>query len=156
MKKTVLKICTIALLTLQISCQNEKTVNEANDTQVPTEQESPEKIIESIVGEWKIDRIISGDENVTDAQGGSDQTLVFTDEARYVMRSGNEKSDSGAYRMNEQLKNLYFESETNQKPQEWNVSFKSGSMILSPVEDSNNKNLQYIYRRASASSTKEN
>lgn len=159
MKATVLKfIFSLAvLLTLHTACETKKsneTDNEENNdnSEVNTKQETPAKMIESLVGEWQIDRILNGEQNVTNDQGGANQTLTFTNEARYIQRSGNQKVDSGAYRMNEQLNNLYLESETNEQPQEWEVAFESGTMTLTRAAAGNTKgNLQYIYRRTSAS-----
>lgn len=159
MKATVLKfIFSLAvLLTLHTACETKKstetTNEEANDnSEVNTKQETPTKMIESLVGEWQVDRILNGEQNVTNDQGGANQTLTFTNEARYIRRSGNQKVDSGAYRMNEQLNNLYLESETNEQAEEWEVDFESGTMTLTRTADGNtNRNLQYIYRRTSAS-----
>jgi hypothetical protein len=164
----------VALLTLVFSCQQnreegqdteqaseaaEGKENGANDeegadeTQINTKEETPTKMIEYLVGEWQVERIMDGEKNVTDAQGGSGQRIIFTNEARYIKRSGNQKIDSGAYRMNEQLENLYLESETNARPQEYEVTLKSGTMTLTAKEKHNGKpNLKYFYRKAQSTS----
>jgi hypothetical protein len=119
-----------------------------DETQINTKEETPTKMIEYLVGEWQVERIMDGEKNVTDAQGGSGQRIIFTNEARYIKRSGNQKVDSGAYRMNEQLENLYLESETNAQPQEYEVTLKSGTMTLTAKQKQNGKpNLKYFYRK---------
>ena len=124
-----------------------------DETQINTEEETPTKMIEYLVGEWQVERIMDGEKNVTDAQGGSGQRIIFTNEARYIKRSGNQKVDSGAYRMNEQLENLYLESETNAQPQEYEVTLKSGMMTLTPKQKQNGKsNLKYFYRKGQSTS----
>jgi hypothetical protein len=167
----------IALLTLVFSCQQNKDEGqgteqaseaaggEANkeggednaeggdETQINTKEETPTKMIEYLVGEWQVERIMDGEKNVTDAQGGSGQRIIFTNEARYIKRSGNQKIDSGAFRMNEQLENLYLESETNAQPQEYEVTLKSGTMTLTAKEKQNGKsNLKYFYRKSQSTS----
>lgn len=114
-------------------------------------------MIEYLVGDWKIDKILSGKKDVTETEGGDDQTLTFTSEARYIMRSGNEKIDSGAYRMNEQMGSLYLESGSDEKLREWKVDFKSGGMILSLKQGTpHGENLRYFYRRTNPASAREN
>ncbi len=100
-------------------------------------------MIDYLVGEWKIDSVTDG-RGAAEA-GNADQTLTFTNEARYILRSGNKKIDSGAYRMNEQLKNLYFESEANEKPREYEVQVKEDTLILSSKDDKGET--VYIYSR---------
>lgn len=152
------------LLTLHTSCQNQSgSESTSRDTpadetgensEVNTEQETPTKMIEYLVGDWQVERIVSGQQDVTNNHGGVNQTLRFTNEARYIRQSGNQKIDSGAYRMNEQLNNLYLESETNEQPEEWEVAFESGRMTLSRKANGNNNangDLKYVYRRTSTS-----
>ena len=94
---------------------------------VNTEQETPVKMIEQLVGEWQLDGSQGG--NSPQANNGT-QRLVFTEEARYIAYSGNQKVDSGAFRMNEQLRNLYLESEANEQPREYEVELQQDVMTL--------------------------
>jgi hypothetical protein len=150
---------TFTLLTLETCGQKDKRDQEVKDNQeeANTEKKSPGKMIDYLVGEWEIDKVLSGKKDVTDRKGGDGQTLTFTQEARYIMYSGNEKIDSGAYRMNEQTGSLYLESESDEEPHEWKVDFKSGRMILSLKQDAlHGENLRYIYRRIHPASAREN
>ena len=61
------------------------------------------------------------------------------------MRNGNEKTDSGAYRMNEQLRNLYLESGADEEPREYEVQLSPDTLILSAKEDSGEEQV-YIRR----------
>ncbi len=147
-----------SLLTLETSAQRIKTDKQIdNNKEVNTAQKTPVKMIEYLVGDWKIDKILSGKKDVTETKGGGNQTLTFTSDARYIMRSGNEKIDSGSYRMNEQIGSLYLESESDEKPREWKTEFISGGMILTPKQVNPQKaNLRYFYIRNKPASAREN
>lgn len=146
MKKTVfLSLALVFTLTLQY-CQNGNRGDEAQGNRAGEEEEDnkPVKMIDYLVGEWKIDSARSG--KAGRQTGGGDQTLTFTQEARYILRSGNQKVDSGAFRMNEQLNNLYLESEANEEPREFEVEVKEDTLILSSKEDKGQT--VYIYSRS--------
>ncbi len=119
--------------------------------QVNTKQETPVKIIQFIPGSWTLDQVLRGgkdiSENDTVAQR---QTLEFNREGRYMSYSGNEKIDSGAYRLNEDHAILYLSSETDDKVQEWNVWFgQDGTMKLKLRDgEAHGENFSYIYKRA--------
>ena len=132
----------LTLLTLH-ACQTETRENtNADNQEANTEQESPVKMIEQLVGEWEMDSIVgaSGEQE-------KNQRLTFTEEARYVLHSGNNMIDSGAYRMNEQLRNLYLESETNKTPREFEIELQDDRMVLSAKQSNQATGTQYIYRR---------
>jgi hypothetical protein len=122
---------------------------DGDENQINTKENTPTKMIEYLVGDWAVERILDGEKDVTDAQGGSGQRITFTQEARYIRHSGNQKIDSGAFRMNEQLENLYLESEADNQPQEYEVTLKSGMMTLTPRKNQNEKsNMKYVYRKS--------
>ena len=135
MKKILFLSGTLVLLTLQ-SCQTDNKGEAQNDTQQsetqqpPVKEETPAKMIEQLVGEWQQ---AAGSTN-NNQQSGEGQKLTFTEEARYIVEKGNQKTDSGAYRMNEQLRNLYFESEANGQPREYEVQLQGDTLILSAKE----------------------
>jgi hypothetical protein len=146
----------LTILTLETSGQRaDRGKADKNKPEVNTKKKSPVKMIEYLIGEWKVDKILQGKKDVTEAETQEDQTMTFTDEARYVKHAGNAKTDSGAFRMNEQLQSLYLESESNSKPTEWKVTFESGAMVLSSKPGSGQpENLKYYYRRISPATAK--
>lgn len=133
---------TLSLLTLY-SCQqdNRESAQKKNQQEPPVKHESPKKMIEELVGEWE--QAGSGNHQ----QGNASQTLTFTEEARYIVRRGNQKTDSGAYRMNEQLQNLYLESEATKSPREYGIHLTRDTLILSAKEDSQQEEEQVYVKR---------
>lgn len=137
----------VSFLLIVYGCTSDRSHDGQNDTQqTNTEQESPVKLIEILVGEWE-------------SQGGGDgqagDRIRFTEEARYIAYSGNQKVDSGAYRMNEQLKNLYLESESNERPREFEINVEGDMLTLTPRENQNQPQDQrgsFTYRRVGSSS----
>lgn len=127
MKIHPLFVLLISLLTLQ-SCQRDN--QQASEYPANTERQTPTKMIEYLVGQWQIDS--AG--NTTQQGQGQDQRMIFTQEARYMEYLGNQKVDSGAYRMNEQLNNLYLESEINANPREFEIKFDETKMTLKPKQ----------------------
>lgn len=115
------------------ACQPENRDSAQGDAdsvseELPPEQESA-KLIEYLVGEWELQD--AGNER----QANAPVRLTFSDEARYVTYSGDRRVvDSGAYRMNEQLHNLYLESEANKQPREFELDLKQDLMTLTPKE----------------------
>ena len=118
----------LGILTLYACGTDNRESNTETDAgeSVNTEQETPVKMIEELVGEWQLDGSQGGN---AQANAGS-QRLIFTEEARYIAYSGNQKVDSGAFRMNEQLRNLYLESEANEQPREYEVELQQDVMTL--------------------------
>lgn len=129
--KTSLFLFSLATL-LALGCQTDnrqETANQNSDTtEVNTQQETPQKLIDYLVGEWAVDSASAS------GQEGESQRIVFTHEARYIVYSGQQKIDSGAYRMNEQLTNLYLESELNEEPREYEMSTDGNTMTMKPKE----------------------
>ncbi len=143
MRKLLFTFCLMAsLLTLQ-NCQKGQTDQNKIDTAGEQSSRST-KMIDNLVGEWKIDSVQSGAQS-NDTANRNNETLTFTQEARYIVRSDGKKIDSGAYRMNEQLKNLYLESEANEKPREYEIKVSQDTLILSSREDKGET--VYIYSR---------
>ena len=148
MKTIFLLLAAFSLLTLY-SCSNDNrqgTEDDNDNAEVNTRQETPVKLIEYLVGDWQMD---SSSERGNNAQGGPGERITFTSEARYIVRNGNQKVDSGAYRMNEQLRNLYLESEINGNPREYEVDIKQDVMTLVAKQGGG----QHVYRRVGAGST---
>ena len=135
----------ICVLTLQ-ACQRDNQQAQGNNAQAPAQHETPTKMLEYLVGEWQIDSA----QNATQ-QGQQNQRMIFTNEARYIQYSGNQKVDSGAYRMNEQLNNLYLESEANEEPREYEIQFEENTMTLRPNQPGDQQGNQTMtFRRISS------
>lgn len=147
MRIILFSLATVALLTLQ-SCQSDQRGDTSTDQtgqedkpEVNTERESPTKMIEQLVGEWESSS--GGQQGQEDAQ-----RIRFTSEARYILYEGNQKVDSGAYRMNEQLRNLYLESEINAETKEFEVVLSNNQLTMTPrVTTGQGEDKQHIYRR---------
>lgn len=127
----------VAFTLLALACQQEK----GDGQQINTREETPTKLIERLVGEWELQGGGEGDAN---------ERIRFTEEARYIAYSGNQKVDSGGYRMNEQLQNLYLESEAGDQPREYEITMKQGVLTLTPRDGPPNGGAaSYTYRRVS-------
>lgn len=146
MKTNLILSALMAAFTLY-GCQGDRSkTTEANDRQaVNTQRETPVKMIEQLVGEWQLD---APAQNAVVGQNVGHH-LEFTEEARYMMLSSEDKVDSGAYRMNEQLRNLYLESEAGGEPREYEVQLQQDVLTLKPKEggQDDNTHTSYTYRR---------
>src|SRR5688572_11215614 len=118
------KICIAVLLILTISplwAQDAKQV--------------PDKIIDKIVGVWKIQKITSGKEEVA-KNPTSGQWIEFRSDGTYLNHSTS--IDSGSYRINENSSIVYLETLVNNDPSknttkmvtEWTVAFANEGMIM--------------------------
>lgn len=118
------KICIAVLLMLVISpiwAQDAKQV--------------PDKIIDKIVGVWKIQKITAGKEEIA-KNPTSGQWIEFRSDGTYLNQSTS--IDSGSYRINENSSIVYLESLVNNDPSknttkmvtEWTVSFANEGMIM--------------------------
>lgn len=126
---------------------------------VHSEKEPPTKIIAAIVGTWDVEGIFKGDKDISNTDTvGTNQRIEFDREAKYISYSGNERIDSGTYRLNENHAILYLESATDQEPSEWNVTLSNNSLTLQPrgAATSHAQSFKYIYTRASGGTNKPN
>jgi len=95
----------------------------------------PDKIIDKIVGAWKIQKITSGKEEVA-KNPTSGQWIEFRSDGTYLNQSTS--IDSGSYRINENSSIVYLESLVNNDPSknttkmitEWTVAFANEGMIM--------------------------
>lgn len=139
--KTAVVLTTLSLLTLG-ACSTDNRQNTGNDnSRVNTQQDTPVKLIEYLIGEWQVQS--------SDGGNGPGERITFTAEARYIVHKGGQKVDSGAYRMNEQLNNLYLESEANEEPREFELQLESETMRLTPRETNAQQSAGggFVYRR---------
>lgn len=146
MKINLFLSAALALLTLQ-ACQTDsrESAQDNGQQEAPAKNESPVKMIEGLVGEWELMGPAQGSGDTR--QADASQTLTFTEEARYIVRQGGQKTDSGAYRMNEQLNNLYLESEANGAPREYEVALQRDTLVLSAKEGSQGGEEQIYVKR---------
>jgi|SRR5688500_16829645 len=151
MRVNFLFMAVVCALTLG-ACQSDtkKTTEGDDNEQVNTEQETPVKMIEQLVGEWQLE---ASQDQSAGQEAGAGQRLTFTEEARYIAESADQKVDSGAFRMNEQLQNLYLESETNEQPREYEMDLQQDILTLKPKGNQGGQaNASYTYRRATPGS----
>jgi hypothetical protein len=135
---------------LQVTAQeNERRKRDKNA--INTNKKTPEKIIEHIVGTWEVEGIYKGNKDISDTDTvGANQTITFDRETKYVSYSGNEKIDSGMYRLNENHSILYLESAAGEEPSEWKISFTDNGMTLQPKETyPHAESFRYFYTRRS-------
>jgi hypothetical protein len=121
---------------------------------VDAKKKTPVKIIEYIVGKWKLVEIYKGNKNVTvNDSAALNQSLSFNREGRFVSYKDNIKSDSGAYRINEEHAILYLESVwKDNSVSEWNVWFKKNRMSLQRrASTPDAESYKYIYSQLQTS-----
>ncbi len=129
----------------------ESSDKEKSESEVNSKQNTPVKIIEYLPGSWVIEKVHRGKDDVTltDTLAGN-ESFEFNREGRFISYAGNEKIDSGAYRVNEQHAILYVASEReDDKVVEWTVSFPApGTMTMKLKDDgSNEESFTYTYRK---------
>ena len=98
-------------------------------------KQTPDKVIDKIVGAWKIQKITSGKEEVA-KNPTSGQWLEFRSDGTYLNNSTS--IDSGSYRINENQSIVYFESVVNKDASknttntitEWSIAFTNDGMIM--------------------------
>jgi hypothetical protein len=121
--------------------------------------DSPDKIIDKIVGTWKIQSILSGKNEVA-KNPTSGQWIEFRSDGKYVHQTT--MPDSGSYRIDENRSILFLESSVQagssknspKKINEWNLAFKDGTMTMRRNNNPNPKdkkqhkdNMSYVYVR---------
>ncbi|HEX6892164.1 MAG TPA: hypothetical protein VF141_15765 [Chryseolinea sp.] len=98
-------------------------------------KQTPDKIIDRIVGAWKIQKITSGKEEVA-KNPTSGQWIEFRSDGTYLNNATS--IDSGSYRIDENQSIVYFESAVNKDPSknttnmvtEWTIAFTGEGMIM--------------------------
>ena len=131
------------------SCQSDTRERSANgNEEVNTNKATPTKLLEYLVGDWQVDNAGANQNQ----QGHIPERLTFTEEGRYIVYSGNQKIDSGSYRMNEQLRNLYLESAANKTAIEYEISANQDVMTLKPKLSAAGASDSLSYRRIGSGS----
>lgn len=126
---------------------------------------TPDKRIETIVGVWKVEKIMNGKTEVA-RNPTSGQWLEFKADGTYVNQATS--LDSGSYRVNENHSILYLESKVQAptgdnaaKIAEWNVSLADGKLTMYQKPAAADKNshadkMKYVYVRIEKGSNKLN
>lgn len=146
---TGLIIASVALLYTECE-QRSNTATETSatgrtaDESANTERETPVKLKEYLPGDWTLDAAAAG--------GGGNNTaqrITFTREGKYLRYAGQQQTDSGLYRVNEQQKILYLESRGEGDPVEWDVKITDNyeMTLASRDEKSQGKSKGLVYRR---------
>ena len=120
---------------------------------------TPDKVIDQIVGTWKIQSILSGKNEVA-KNPTSGQWIEFRSDGKYVHQMAT--PDSGSYRVDENQSLLFLESSLHagtsknspKKIDEWVLSFKDGTMIMKRKNNPKDKSqhvdkMTYVYIRIS-------
>jgi hypothetical protein len=146
--KPIFFILLVGVTALQSCNSDTRNTEEVNNEEVNTEQPTPVKMVEYLVGTWKLESVQGGSANET-----PDQTLTFTAESRYILHSGNEKIDSGTYQTGEYSNRLFLQSEKTENLNEWDMKVEEGRMTLKPSKsDTEQGSAEYVYRRTSPAS----
>jgi hypothetical protein len=136
------------VMALQSCNSDNRNTREVNNEEVNTEQPTPVKMVEYLVGKWKLESVKGGSGNET-----RDLTLTFTAESRYILHSGNEKIDSGTYQTGEYSNRLFLQSEKTENLNEWDMKVEEERMILTPSQPNTQQGgAEYVYRRSSPAS----
>jgi hypothetical protein len=118
-------------------------------------KKAPDKIIDKIVGAWKIQKITSGKDEVA-KNPTSGQWMEFRSDGTYLNQATS--IDSGSYRVNENQSIVYFESVVNKDPSnkttkmitEWTIAFTGEGMIMqrrSTGKREHADKMKYFYTR---------
>lgn len=152
MKTKVVLALFVSLLTLH-ACQTDNRQNSQNNkAEVNTKKETPTKLIEALVGEWQKDASGAPPSQANGQEKKVDR-MIFTQEARYMQYSGGQTVDSGAYRMNEQLRNLYLDSESNAQAREFEIDLQDNRMTLKPKSGNQSGDQAETYRKISSATS---
>lgn len=117
---------------------------------IPAKSESPEKMIEVIVGTWApVDGGRDSDRMTTGGDPVEGRTLVFNRENQYVVRDGEQQLDSGSWRMNEAHSVIYMESAHGDAPRPYHVRIADDELTLQPAPSAaaTGDRKRHVYRR---------
>jgi hypothetical protein len=115
---------------------------------VPTNNETPTKNIEKVVGVWEVTGIFKGTKDITNTDTvGLNRSFEFTRENKYLGYSDNEQIDSGAFKLNEVQNSIYLESAGGAEVTEYKIRFDGNTMTLQPSGDADAQRFRYVYTR---------
>jgi hypothetical protein len=99
-----------------------------SERSINTEYETPMKLKDYVTGDWVIDENSGGEEKNT-------LRVTFTRDGKYNRYTGNQQTESGLYRVNEQHKFLYLEADGGGKPAEWDVTIDDQNQMTLKLRD---------------------
>ena len=126
------------------------------------EKGAPDKKIETILGTWKVQKILSGKTEVA-KNPTSGHWIEFRADGKYVNNAVS--IDSGSYRLNENHSLLYLESQLHAsatpKIVEWTISLDDNTLTMQQKANKSDKNshadkMKYVYVRIEKGSNKLN
>lgn len=110
------------------------------------DKKAADKLFGEIAGTWRIQTIYDGKKDVTKKDSTSVQWMEFREDGRYKSMAAKQPLDSGSYRVNENQKSLYLQSDSDKdNPSEWKMEFKESTMTLSGLGSTNSQRLKYVY-----------
>lgn len=116
------------------------------------------KLIEKVPGVWKVTQVNDGKKNISQTVDSTAiESIEFTREAKYIIRTKTQQLDSGLYRLNEQQKVLYLESKLSRDtpPTEWGIDVNGNTLTMSGKSSEATKNFKYTLTRTSHKAGKE-
>jgi hypothetical protein len=122
---------------------------------IPTNNATPMKNIEKVVGTWEASGIFNGAKDLTDTDTvGINSSFEFTRENKYLSYSDREQIDSGTFKLNEVQNVLYLESAGGNEVAEYKIRFDDNTMTLQPMQsaDANAQRFRYVYTRKASGS----
>ena len=126
------------------------------------EKGGPDKKIETLLGTWKIQKVLSGKTEVA-KNPTSGQWIEFRNDGTYVNKATS--LDSGSYRLNENHSRLYLESKVNpsatNKIVEWEILLSDNSLTMQEKTNENDRSknpdkMKYVFVRIEKGSSKLN
>jgi hypothetical protein len=109
------------------------------------------KIIDNMVGVWHLNKAYDGKSEVPITQQQEVISFIqFTKDNTYSFVTNMSKADSGHFRANEPRRLIYFESAnrpSDQVAEEWGVTVRKDTLVLSKRDVTGLKRLRYVYVR---------
>lgn len=122
-----------------------------------TAQETPDKVIKSIVGKWQLEKVYAGSREIAANPNAESRSWIeFNEDGTYT--SQGENDDRGSYRLNENHSVLYLESEqkaestsatSGDKLTEYSITIGNGMLTMVPKSE-NSGSTKYVYHRNGA------
>jgi hypothetical protein len=125
--------------------------------QAQTNEATTNKLIDHIIGKWQI-KTVNGKQtanakdkakaNQANVAQGPPTEISFKRDMRYTSNSNNNAEiDSGSFRLNENHKRLYLQSDnSSRQPTEWDVVIQNNELTMQADSLKNKNHFKYSYR----------